>query len=127
VFSSILVKTTFCLLSFVIQRFNDTILESDMIPEAFSDDMIWCNSLSLSPPPLSLCLCLSLSCVQDDQTALACEVLKALFNLTTKSGEREEEAEEKEAQDQFLCLTSILHDLLLCETQYCEKRHELHK
>ena len=92
-----------------------------MIPEAFSDDMIWCNSLSLS-----LSLCLSLSCLQDDQTALACEVLKALFNLTTKSGEREEE-EEKEAQDQFLCLTSILHDLLLCETQYCEKRHELHK
>lgn len=60
--------------------------------------------------------------VSDDQVALACEVLKALFNLTTKSGEHEEEE-----RGQFLRLTSILHDLLLSETQSYEKQLELHK
>jgi hypothetical protein len=49
-------------------------------------------------------------------------VLKALFNLTTKSGEHEEEE-----RGQFLRLTSILHDLLLSETQSYEKQLELHK
>jgi hypothetical protein len=65
--------------------------------------------------------------LQDDQVALACEVLKALFNLTRKSGEHEEEEHEEEERGQFVRLTSILHDLLLSETQSSEKQHELHK
>jgi len=55
-----------------------------------------------------------------------CEVLKALFNLTAKSGELEEEGKEEE-RDQFVRLASILHDLLLSEAKSCEKQYELHK
>jgi hypothetical protein len=56
---------------------------------------------------------------------LACEVLKVLFNLTKKSVEHPSAVEEEVAQ--FLHLASILHDLLLCKTQSCEKQFELHK
>jgi hypothetical protein len=57
-----------------------------------------------------------------------CEVLKALFNLTAKSGEHEEEEEGKEEErNQFFHLASILHDLLLSEAKSCEKQYELHK
>jgi hypothetical protein len=54
-----------------------------------------------------------------------CEVLKALFNLTAKSEECEEGQEEERGQ--FVCLATILHDLLLSEAQSCEKHYELHK
>jgi hypothetical protein len=53
--------------------------------------------------------------------------LKALFNLTAKSGENEEEEGREEERDQFVRLASILHDLLLSEAQSCEKQYELHK
>lgn len=70
---------------------------------------------------------LLVSCLQDDQVTLACEVLKTLFNLTVKSREQPS-AEEKEAEDaRFLHLASVLHDFLLCETHSCDKRCELHK
>jgi len=48
--------------------------------------------------------------------------LKVLFNLTARSGECEEEG-----RDQFVRLSSILHDLLLSEAQSCEKQYELQK
>lgn len=64
--------------------------------------------------------------VSDDQVALACEVLKVLFNLTVKSGEYEEEGKEEEG-DQFVRLASILHDLLLSEPRSREKQYELHR
>jgi len=57
---------------------------------------------------------------------LACEVLKALFNLTAKSGEHEEEGKEEE-REQFVRLAAVLHDLLLPEAQSREKQYELHK
>jgi hypothetical protein len=63
------------------------------------------------------------SCLQDNQVALACEVLKTLFNLTMHSGEHPSVNEEAE----FLRLASILHDFLLCVTQPCEKQYELHR
>ncbi|XP_069680311.1 synembryn-A [Periplaneta americana] len=62
--------------------------------------------------------------LSDDQVTLACEVLKVLFNLTVKSGDQTSVDEEEEAH--FLRLVSILHDLLLCECQSCEKQDELH-
>ena len=57
---------------------------------------------------------------------MACEVLKALFNLTAKFGEHEEEGKEEE-RDQFVRLASILHGLLLSEAPSSEKQYELHK
>ncbi|PSN53608.1 Synembryn-A [Blattella germanica] len=61
--------------------------------------------------------------LSDDQVALACEVLKVLFNLTCKSSGHDGVDEEEEAH--FLRLVSILHDLLVCEAQSCEKQDEL--
>jgi hypothetical protein len=67
------------------------------------------------------------SCLQDDQVTLACEVLKTLFNLTVKSREQLS-VDEKEAEDAWLLhLASVLHDFLLCETRSRDKRCELHK
>ncbi|XP_067000319.2 synembryn-A [Anabrus simplex] len=61
--------------------------------------------------------------LSDELVGLACEVLKVLFNLTVKSGDRSLVDEEEEAH--FLRLVSILHDLLLCETYSKEKQYEL--
>nr|CAD7198626.1 unnamed protein product [Timema douglasi] len=51
----------------------------------------------------------------DAQVCLSCEVLKVLFNLMVRPGEAGPLDEEEEAHCQRL--VSILHDLLLCQTQ----------
>jgi hypothetical protein len=66
------------------------------------------------------------SCLQDDQVTLACEVLKTLFNLTVKC--EQPSVDEKEAEDAwFLRLASVLHDFLLCETYSRDKQCDLHR
>lgn len=83
------------------------------MPDSFNGDMSFSKLL--------------VSCLQDDQVTLVCEVLKTLFNLTVKSREQPS-VDEKEAEDaRFLHLASVLHELLLCETHSCDKRCELHK
>lgn len=61
-------------------------------------------------------------CLEDNEVALACEVLKILFNLTVHVDKNNLD-EEEEAH--FLRLVSILHDILICPTQTTEKREEL--
>ncbi|XP_063236666.1 synembryn-A [Bacillus rossius redtenbacheri] len=62
--------------------------------------------------------------LSDEQVALACEVLKVLFNLTVRAGSRSPLDEEEEAH--YLRLVSILHDLLLCEASSRDRLLELH-
>jgi hypothetical protein len=62
--------------------------------------------------------------LQDSQVALACEVLKTLFNLTGDSGEHRSVNNE---EAKFIRLASILHNFLLCVTEPCEKQYELHR
>jgi hypothetical protein len=83
------------------------------MPDSFGGDTIFSKLL--------------VSCLQDDQVTMVCEVLKTLFNLTVKSREQPS-VEEKEAEEaRFLHLASVLRDFLLCETHSCDKRCELHK
>nr|CAD7425956.1 unnamed protein product [Timema monikensis] len=60
----------------------------------------------------------------DAQTCLSCEVLKVLFNLMVRPGEAGPLDEEEEAH--CLRLVSILHDLLLCQTQSPHMLDQLH-
>ncbi|XP_014671186.1 PREDICTED: synembryn-A-like [Priapulus caudatus] len=57
-----------------------------------------------------------------NEVDLACEILKVLFNLTVHVDKTNLD-EEEEAH--FMRMVSILHDLLICQTESKEKREEL--
>ncbi|KAG8230759.1 hypothetical protein J437_LFUL009819 [Ladona fulva] len=71
-------------------------------------------------------------CADDSQVDLACEVLKVLFNLTVGKGKFDHTGEmrrifDEEEEAHFLRLTTVLHDLLLCDAKTPSKRDELRK
>ncbi|XP_046395436.1 synembryn-A [Ischnura elegans] len=71
--------------------------------------------------------------LSDSQVDLACEVLKVLFNLTVGKSKQDvggpmemrRAGVDEEEEAHFLRLTTVLHDLLLCDAVSLSKRDEL--